>query len=244
MHLFVAGVKPASCCERATHAGAWFTAGFLGAAPVYVSTQVRSLVLNTRSDSMTVGRGLGDSCHSVQYRLPPGVLQPRGALGSWPNRGGRGGAGVGRSSVLAGPGDLARHRTYRTSTQYLVVGQSDPLPSTSTHLPEAPIRQYPVAVELQLSERAQLVLRKLQPAAGLAGSIKVVALEAVRIRLRDVVDQIGDFEALRPHVRAVRCGLERGSQSPRVSRAAPSATSWTGKRSPWSGGNFSISSGS
>lgn len=52
-----------------------------------------------------------------------------------------------------------------------------------------------MAVELQLSERAQRVLRKLQPAPDLAGSIEAVALDAVRMRLRDVVDQIGDFEA-------------------------------------------------
>ena len=50
-------------------------------------------------------------------------------------------------------------------------------------------------MELQLSERAQRVLRKLQPAPDLARSIEAVALDAVRMRVRDVVDQIGDFEA-------------------------------------------------
>jgi hypothetical protein len=51
-------------------------------------------------------------------------------------------------------------------------------------------------MEVQLSERAERVLRKLQPAGDLAKSIEAVTLEALRMRLRDVVDQIGAFEAL------------------------------------------------
>jgi len=50
-------------------------------------------------------------------------------------------------------------------------------------------------MELQLSERAQRILRRLQPAADLAGSIEAVTLDAVRMRLREVTDQIGAFEA-------------------------------------------------
>jgi hypothetical protein len=51
-------------------------------------------------------------------------------------------------------------------------------------------------MELELSERAQRILRKLQPAGDLATSIEAVTLEALRMRLRDVVDQIGAFEAI------------------------------------------------
>ena len=50
-------------------------------------------------------------------------------------------------------------------------------------------------MQVQLSERAQRVLRKLQPAGDLAGSIEAVALDALRMRLRDVADEIGAFEA-------------------------------------------------
>lgn len=50
-------------------------------------------------------------------------------------------------------------------------------------------------MDVQLSERAQRVLRKLQPAADLGRSIEAVALDALRLRLRDVVDQLGIFEA-------------------------------------------------
>lgn len=50
-------------------------------------------------------------------------------------------------------------------------------------------------MDVQLSERAQRVLRKLQPAADLGGSIEAVALDALRLRLREVVDQLGTFEA-------------------------------------------------
>lgn len=48
---------------------------------------------------------------------------------------------------------------------------------------------------MQLSQRAQRVLRKLQPAGDLARSIEAVTLDALRMRLRDVVDSIGAFEA-------------------------------------------------
>jgi hypothetical protein len=50
-------------------------------------------------------------------------------------------------------------------------------------------------MDVQLSERAQRVLRRLQPATDLAGSIEAVTLDALRLRLRDVVDQLGAFEA-------------------------------------------------
>jgi hypothetical protein len=50
-------------------------------------------------------------------------------------------------------------------------------------------------MEIQLSERAQRILRKLQPASDLAGSIEAVTLDALRLRLRDIVDQLGVFEA-------------------------------------------------
>lgn len=50
-------------------------------------------------------------------------------------------------------------------------------------------------MEVQLSERAQRVLRKLQTASDLAGSIEAVTLDALRMRLRQVIDQVGAFEA-------------------------------------------------
>jgi hypothetical protein len=50
-------------------------------------------------------------------------------------------------------------------------------------------------MEVQLSERAQRILHKLQPAADLASSIEAVALDALRLRLRDVVDALGALEA-------------------------------------------------
>jgi hypothetical protein len=50
-------------------------------------------------------------------------------------------------------------------------------------------------MQVELSERAQRVLRKLQPATDLAGSIEAVALDALRMRLRDVAEQLSTFEA-------------------------------------------------
>ncbi len=50
-------------------------------------------------------------------------------------------------------------------------------------------------MQVELSERAQRVLRKLQPATDLAGSIEAVALDALRMRLRDVAEQLSGFEA-------------------------------------------------
>jgi hypothetical protein len=50
-------------------------------------------------------------------------------------------------------------------------------------------------MQLILSERAQRVLRKLQPAADLGSSIEAVTLDALRMRLRDVADDLGAFEA-------------------------------------------------
>jgi hypothetical protein len=50
-------------------------------------------------------------------------------------------------------------------------------------------------MQVELSERAQRVLRKLQPATDLAGSIEAVALDALRMRLRDVAEQLSIFEA-------------------------------------------------
>jgi hypothetical protein len=50
-------------------------------------------------------------------------------------------------------------------------------------------------MQVELSERAQRVLRKLQPASDLAVSIEAVTLDALRMRLRDVADQLSAFEA-------------------------------------------------
>ena len=50
-------------------------------------------------------------------------------------------------------------------------------------------------MEVELSERAQRVLRKLQPASDLAGSIEALTLAALRMRLREVADQLSAFEA-------------------------------------------------
>ena len=50
-------------------------------------------------------------------------------------------------------------------------------------------------MEVQLSERAQRALRRLQPAADLSGSIEAVTLDAVRLRLRDVAELLSGFEA-------------------------------------------------
>jgi len=50
-------------------------------------------------------------------------------------------------------------------------------------------------MDVVLSERAQRVLRKLQPTADLGSSIEAVTMDALRMRLRDVVDGLGAFEA-------------------------------------------------
>ncbi len=50
-------------------------------------------------------------------------------------------------------------------------------------------------MEVELSERAQRILRKLQPKSDLAGSIEAVTLDVLRMRVREVVDQVGAFEA-------------------------------------------------
>jgi hypothetical protein len=50
-------------------------------------------------------------------------------------------------------------------------------------------------MELRLNERTERILRRLQPAADLAGSIEAVILDALRMRLHEVVDQISVFEA-------------------------------------------------
>lgn len=50
-------------------------------------------------------------------------------------------------------------------------------------------------MDVQLSERAQRVIRRLQPAPDLGDSIEAVTLDALRMRLRQVVDQLGAFEA-------------------------------------------------
>ena len=51
-------------------------------------------------------------------------------------------------------------------------------------------------MQVELSERAQRVLRKLQPAADLAGAIEAVALDALRMRLRQMAEQLSAFEAV------------------------------------------------
>ena len=50
-------------------------------------------------------------------------------------------------------------------------------------------------MDVQLSERAQRVLRKLQPAADLGSSIEAMTLDALRLRLHDVADQLAGYEA-------------------------------------------------
>jgi hypothetical protein len=50
-------------------------------------------------------------------------------------------------------------------------------------------------VEVHVSERARRALEALEPGADLAGSIEAVALDALRLRLRQCVDEIGRFEA-------------------------------------------------
>jgi hypothetical protein len=50
-------------------------------------------------------------------------------------------------------------------------------------------------MQVELSERAQRVLRKLRPTTDLAGSIEAVVLDALRMRLRDVAEQLSAFEA-------------------------------------------------
>ena len=48
---------------------------------------------------------------------------------------------------------------------------------------------------MQWSERAQRALRRLQPAADLGSSIEAVTLDALRLRLHDVADQLAGFES-------------------------------------------------
>ncbi len=50
-------------------------------------------------------------------------------------------------------------------------------------------------MQVELTERAQRVLRKLQPGSDLASSIEAVTLDALRMRLRAVAEQLGTFEA-------------------------------------------------
>ena len=50
-------------------------------------------------------------------------------------------------------------------------------------------------MDVELSERAQRALRRLQPAADLGRSIEAVTLDAARLRLHDVADQLVGFEA-------------------------------------------------
>lgn len=50
-------------------------------------------------------------------------------------------------------------------------------------------------MDVELSERARRALRRLQPGADLGSSIEAVTLEAVRLRLHDVADQLAGLEA-------------------------------------------------
>ena len=50
-------------------------------------------------------------------------------------------------------------------------------------------------MEVELSERARRVLQTLQPASDLGGSIEAVTLDALRLRLRQCVDETGAYEA-------------------------------------------------
>lgn len=48
---------------------------------------------------------------------------------------------------------------------------------------------------VELSEHTQRVLRRLRPGDGLEDSIAAVTLDALRLRLRQCVDELGSFEA-------------------------------------------------
>ena len=50
-------------------------------------------------------------------------------------------------------------------------------------------------MHVEVSARTQRILQRLQPAADLASSIEAVTLDALRMRLRNVADRIGAFEA-------------------------------------------------
>ena len=50
-------------------------------------------------------------------------------------------------------------------------------------------------MNLQLSERARRVLSRLRPESDLAESIEAIAIDALRMRLRECIEKIGGFEA-------------------------------------------------
>ncbi len=50
-------------------------------------------------------------------------------------------------------------------------------------------------MQVELTDRAQRVLQRLQPGSDLASSIEAVTLDALRMRLRVVADQLGSMEA-------------------------------------------------
>ena len=50
-------------------------------------------------------------------------------------------------------------------------------------------------MDIELNERTRRVLERLRPAAKLGESIEAVTLDALRMRLRQVADEIGAFEA-------------------------------------------------
>lgn len=50
-------------------------------------------------------------------------------------------------------------------------------------------------MEVQLSERARRALEALRPAADIGSAIEAVTLDAIRLRLRECVEEIGAFES-------------------------------------------------
>lgn len=50
-------------------------------------------------------------------------------------------------------------------------------------------------MEVQLSERTRRALEALRPATDIASAIEAVTLDAIRLRLRECVEEIGAFES-------------------------------------------------
>ena len=55
--------------------------------------------------------------------------------------------------------------------------------------------KYADAMDVQLTERTRRILRRLQPATDLGESIEALTLDALRMRLRECVEQLGALEA-------------------------------------------------
>jgi hypothetical protein len=50
-------------------------------------------------------------------------------------------------------------------------------------------------MEVEISERARRILQRLRPAAEIGESIEAVTLDVLRMRLRQVAEEVGGFEA-------------------------------------------------